>query len=222
MLKLRGVQHLMFFLMLCLGAMPVARADELTEFFRVAQVDNAGAASNYLAKGVDVNARDPRSGETALIVALREDSISVFNVLVAHPRVELELSAPNGNTALMMAAFKGNKAAAVALLERGAKVNRPGWSPLHYAAAGGAADIGRILIERGAALNARAPGGLTPLMMAAREGQESTVSLLLDAGAQTSLKSAEGLTAAQLAERMDKPRIVNAIKAHRPQARRTH
>lgn len=216
----RSLQHFMFFLMLCLGAMPLARADDLTEFFRVIQVDNAGAVDKFLARGIDVNARDPRSGETAMIVALREDSMSVFKVLAAHPRVELELAAPNGNTALMMAAFKGNKPAATALLERGAAVNRPGWSPLHYAAAGGSADIARMLIERGAALDARATAGLTPLMMAAREGQEAAVTLLLGAGADTSLKSAEGLTAAQLAERMDKPRIVKAIKAHRQQGAR--
>ncbi|MBZ2210018.1 ankyrin repeat domain-containing protein [Massilia sp. R798] len=211
----------MLFLMLCFGAIRSASADDLTEFFRVVQVDNANAVSAMLAKGVSANARDPRSGETALIIALREDSHGVFNTLVADPRVELELAAPNGNTALMMAAFKGNKPAAVALLERGASVNRSGWSPLHYAAAGGSADIARILVERGAALNARAPGGLTPLMMAAREGQEPAVAVLLDAGADTGLKGADGLTAAQLAERMDRPRIVKLIKAHRPQGRRT-
>ena len=215
MLSLHKLRHFMFFLMVCLGAIPVSRADELTEFFRVVQVDNAGAASKLIAKGVDVNARDPRSGETALIIALREDSASVFKMLVEQPHVDFELAAPNGNTALMMAAFKGNRPAVLALLERGAKVNRAGWSPLHYAAAGGSADIARILIDRGAVLNARAPGGLTPLMMAAREGQESAVGALLEAGADPSLKSAEGLTAAQLAERMDKPRIVKAIKAHR-------
>lgn len=220
MLKLRRVTHFMFFLMLCLSATRSAFADELTEFFRVIQVDNANAVSAMLARGVSVNARDPRSGETALIIALREDSSSVFNALVADPRVELELAAPNGNTALMMAAFKGNKPAVQALLERGASVNRAGWSPLHYAAAGGSADIARMLVDRGAALNARAPGGLTPLMMAAREGQEATAALLLAAGADTALKSAEGLTAVQLAERMDKPRIAAAIKAQRPPGRR--
>lgn len=220
MLKLRRPMHLLFSLMLCLGVAPGASADDLSKFFIVVQVDNANAVKSLIAKGIDVNARDPRSGESALIIALREDSMNVFNTLVADPRVELELAAPNGNTALMMAAFKRNKPAALALLERGAAVNRKGWSPLHYAAAGDAADIARILIDRGAALDSRAPGGLTPLMMAAREGQESAVSVLLEAGADTSLKSADGMTAAQFAERMDKPRIVNAIKSHRPQTRR--
>ena len=117
--------------------------------------------------------------------------------------------------ALMMAAFKGNKPAVLALLGKGATVNRRGWSPLHYAAAGGAADIASILLERGAALDARAPADLTPLMMAAREGQESTVAVLLAAGANATLTNSEGLTAAQLAERADKPRIVEAINSHR-------
>ena len=221
MLNLRRPMHLMFFLMLCLGAMRGASADDLSNFFTLVQVDNANAVKSQLAKGVDVNARDPRTGETALIIALREDSMNVFNALVDDPRVKLELEAPNGNTALMMAAFKRNKPAALALLERGAKVNRAGWSPLHYAAAGDAADIARILIERGAALNSRAPGGLTPLMMAAREGQESAVAVLLEAGANTSLKSADGMTAADFADRMDKPRIVKAITSHRPAGKPT-
>ncbi|NML63495.1 ankyrin repeat domain-containing protein [Massilia sp. RP-1-19] len=210
----------MFFLMLCMGVARGAGADDLSHYFTLVQVDNANAVKAQIAKGVDVNARDPRTGETALIVALRDDSMNVFNALMDDPRVKLELEAPNGNTALMMAAFKRNKPAALALLERGAKVDRAGWSPLHYAAAGDAADIARILIGRGAALNSPAPGGLTPLMMAAREGQESAVAVLLEAGANTSLTSSDGLTAADFAERMDKPRIVKAINAHRRPGKR--
>lgn len=214
MFILRRSSHFMLFLMLCLGVLRSASADDLTDFFRMVEVNNPNAVKSLINKGVDINARDPRSGETAMIVALRENSMSVFNALVTNPRVQLELAAPNGNTALMMAAFKRNKPAALALLDRGAAVNREGWSPLHYAAAGGAADIAAILIERGAALDTRAPGGMTPLMIAAREGQESSVTLLLDAGADRSLKSSDGLTAVQFAERMDKPRIVKAINTH--------
>ena len=215
MLNLRRPLHLLFAFMLCFGLVRAAAATDLTDFFIAVQVDNPNRVKSLLAKGMDPNARDPRSGETGLIIALREDSSNVFNVLLADPRVEVELAAPNGNTALMMAAFKRNKPATLALLEKGASVNRSGWSPLHYAAAGGAADIATILIERGAALNARAPADLTPLMMAAREGHESAVAMLLDAGADASLVNSEGLTAARLADRADKPRIVNMIRSHR-------
>lgn len=215
MLNLRRSLHLLCIFMLCSGLVRGAGATDLSDFFIAVEVDNLSKVKSMIAKGVDPNARDTRRGEPGLIIALRENSTNVFNALLADPRVELELAAPNGNTALMMAAFKGNKPAVLALLEKGASVNRRGWSPLHYAAAGGAADIATILIERGAAQDARAPGGLTPLMMAAREGHETAVAVLLDAGADAGLVNSDGLTAAKLADRADKPRIVKMIQSHR-------
>lgn len=215
MLNLRRPLHLLFVFFLGFGLVRAAGATDLPDFFIAVQVDNPNTVKSFIAKGGDPNARDPRSGETGLIIALRENSSNVFNVLLADPRVDLELAAPNGNTPLMMAAFKGNKPAVLALLAKGAAVNRKGWSPLHYAAAGGAADIATILIDRGAILDSRAPAGLTPLMMAAREGHESAAAVLLDAGADAALLNSEGLTAARLADRADKPRIVNMIQSHR-------
>lgn len=197
------------------GVAQAALADPVTDFFRAVQIDNAGAVKSLSGAAVDPNMADPISGETALILAMREDSMNVFKVLLADPRVKLELAAPNGNTALMMAAFKRNMPAVQALLAKGAAVNRPGWTPLHYAGAGGDAEIVRVLLAHKADVNAPSPGKLTPLMLAAREGQESSVQALLDAGADTSLKNNEGLTAAQIAERADKPRIANAIETHR-------
>jgi ankyrin repeat protein len=134
-------------------------------------------------------------------------------VLFAPPGVELDRTAQNGNTALMMAAFKGHKAAVQTLLAKGAAVNRPGWTALHYAAAGGHADIARLLIASKANLDSPSPSGITPLMIAAREGMEATVAVLLEAGADTTLRNNEALTAGQIAERADKPRIVAAIAA---------
>lgn len=191
-----------------------ASASEVSRFFVAVEVDSASGVKSFLDAGGDPNARDPRSGETALIIAMREESMNVFKELLRNPRLDLELAAPNGNTALMMAAFKRNKPAVLALLDRGAAVNRKGWSPLHYAAASGATDIARLLLERGAAIDALAPSDLTPLMLAAREGQESAALLLLEAGANAALVNGEGLTAAALAARADKPRIAEAVQAH--------
>lgn len=210
--NLRLAARLVLAASLLAGAVTHALADDAHDFFTAVQMDSERAVASMMAKGFDPNTRDPRSGEPALVNALREDSMSVFKALLANPRIQLELPAPNGNTALMMAAYKRNLPAAQALLAKGAAINRAGWSPLHYAAAGGSAEVATLLLERGAKRDALAPGDLTPLMMAAREGQEELVQLLLKAGANASLRSGEKLTALQLAQRADKPRIVAMLQ----------
>lgn len=183
-------------------------------FFRSAKIDDVRTMQSLLAEGADPNQTEPERGESAMIVALREDAPRVFMLLLAQPTIRLEATAHNGNTALMMACYKGNQAAVLALLDKGAEINSPGWSPLHYAAAAGADAIVRILLEHHAAIDAEAPRKITPLMIAAREGQYKTVNLLLAAGADAGLKNGDGMTAAALAEQADKPSIAAAIRAH--------
>ena len=197
------------------GAAGSATTAQLTTFFRSVQLDEANTVRKMLANGtVGPNALDPISGESALILALREGSARVVDLLLAQPSIALELKAPNGNTALMMASFKHNVPAVKALLAKGAIVNRPGWTALHFAAASGDDEITKILIDHFAYIDAEAPAKFTPLMIAAREGHESIVGLLLKEGADASLKNSELLTAAQIAQRADKPRIAAAIAAH--------
>ena len=197
------------------GPAGAATQQELTTFFRSVQMDDAGTARKMLAAGtVGPNAIDPISGETGLMIALREGSAHVVELLLAQPGLALELKAPNGSTALMLAAYKHNKPAVLALLAKGAIVNRPGYTALHFAAAAGDDEITRILLDHHAEIDALAPAKYTPLMMAAREGQESTVKVLLEAGADATLKNSESLTAAQIATRADKPRIAAAIATH--------
>ncbi|HEX8601141.1 MAG TPA: ankyrin repeat domain-containing protein [Pseudoduganella sp.] len=193
----------------------LAQSDAAVSFFRAAQVNDAGRIKPLLARGLDPNMREPQRGETGLIVALRNDAMDVFNLLLAQPKIELERQAGNGNTALMMAAFKNNMPAVKALLVRGAQVNRPGWTALHYAASTGALDIMRVLLEHHAYIDAESPTKVTPLMLAAREGQEGAVKLLLEEGADASLRDAGFHSdAAEFAERADKPWIAKAIRHH--------
>jgi ankyrin repeat protein len=140
--------------------------------------------------------------------------MQVLDVLLRNPGTKVDATALNGNTALMMAAYKSNKAAAEALIAKGASVNRPGWTPLHYAAASGDVDIARLLLAHGARIDAQSPpasGKYTPLMMAAREGHQDSAEFLLGQGADPQLKNGEGLTAAQIAERAQHGAIAAAI-----------
>lgn len=190
--------------------------DQLSSYFRSVQMDDRRTVARMVDQRiVNPNQADPRSGETGLILALREGAAQVASYLLNLPGMDLEARAPNGNTALMMAAYKNNRPAVEALLAHGARVEQPGWNALHNAAASGADDIARLLLAKGAAVDAPGPAGTTALMMAAREGQESTVALLLAAGADASLRNSENLDAAQIATRAEKPRIAAAIDRFR-------
>ena len=192
-----------------------AETEDQVDFFRAAQVDNVIVVRDVLKRGLDPNLHEPERGETGLIVAMRHDANRVFAILLQHPRIDLEAQSANGSTALMMAAFKHNKAAVAAMIAKGAQVNRKGWTALHFAAAAGDLDIMNMLLEHHAYIDAGSPSGLTPLMLAAREGMEDAVKLLLEQGADATLKDgAYRVDAAEFAIRAEKPWIAKAIKAH--------
>ena len=189
------------------------QSDDEVQFFRAAQLDNVSAIKKLLARGVSPNLREP-GGETGLIVAMRYEAYNVAKLLMDQPGIDLEAKAPNGNTALMMAAFRQNKDAVLDMIKRGAQVNQKGWTALHYSAAAGSVEITAILLEHHAYIDAESPSGMTPLMIAAREGQEAVVALLLEQGADATLKdSGFHLTAAEFAIKADKPWIAKTINA---------
>ena len=189
-------------------------ASQLTAFFRAVQLDDVKTVERMLGAQVNANQLNPLGAEPGLVQAIREDAMRVFKVFLAHPGTDLEAQAANGNTALMMAAYKRNRPAVEALLAKGAKVNRPGWTALHYAAAAGDDAIVRLLLERGAKVDAVSPlksGAYTPMMVAAREGHDATALLLIAHGADRKRTNSEGLTAVQIAERAGKPMVAATI-----------
>lgn len=189
----------------------IARAGAFDDFFRAVKVDDEKAVKSLLARGLDPNLIEAERGETGMMIALRENSMNVFEVLLNAPNIDLETKAKNGDTALMVACFKGNKPAVEALLAKGAEVNRPGWTPLHYAAAIGNNDIVRILLDRSAYIDAESPNKTTPMMMAARGGHIYTVKLLLDEGADATLKNDLGMTAIDFAEKFNHKDIAEGL-----------
>lgn len=197
----------------CLASLP-AQADQARDLVVAAQMDNASYVRRLLAKGASPNTVDPNTGETVLMIALREEAHGVIAELLRQPAIDLERKAPNGNTALMLASFKRNKPAVLAMIARGAIVTRPGWTALHYAAASGDTGIAAILLEQSAYIDAESPSQLTPLMIAAREGKAAVAELLLREGADATLLNNERLSAQQIALRAGHDDIAGIIARH--------
>ena len=124
-------------------------------------------------------------------------------ILDNHPDL-LNAFAKDGFQPLGLAAFFGNLEAVGILLERGAQVNQPSQNamrvmPLHSAVANRHLEIARLLIARGALVNATQANDFTPLHAAAQNGQLGMVLLLLENGAQTGAVTGEGETPLKLA-----------------------
>ena len=191
-------------------AMPVAAyADSMSDFFRAVKNDDSTTLSSMLQHGMSPNMVEQNRGETGIMVALREDSGKVFTVLLDAPAVDLDARARNGDSALMIAAIKGNVGAVKALLAKEVQVNQTGWTALHYAASVGSDEIVKMLLEASAYIDAESTNGTTPLMMAARGGHVSTVKLLLDEGADPTLKNYIGLNALDFARASDMRRVID-------------
>lgn len=189
----RYTLHL-FVLSICVRA----TAGSYEDFFVAVLRDDEVAVQGLLQRGFDPNTRDPQ-GQMGLFLALRDQSLKVAEVLAVHPAVQVDASNQTGETALMMAALRGHLDWCQRLVARGAAVDRQGWTPLHYAAAGPSADVVGWLLQQRAAIEARSPNGTTPLMMAAKYGSESSTEELLRRGANPSLRNQQGMNAAAFA-----------------------
>lgn len=190
----------------------VASAGSYDDFFLAVDKDHAGIVSGLLMRGFDPNTRDPK-GEHPLVLAVRTPSFQVVDVLLSNPATQIDIRTAQDETPLMLAALKGYTEICQKLIARGADVNKPGWSPLHYAATGGHILVIRMLLDQYAYIDAASPNGSTPLMMAARYGSASAVKLLLEAGADPLLKNDLGLSAIDFADSVQRTESANIIGA---------
>jgi ankyrin repeat protein len=168
------------------------------EFFAAIRQDDASAIAALLRRGFDPNSKDPQ-GQSGLVLALKFRSSRAANALLEHPSTDVNELNETGESALMLAAFRGDHAWTLRLVDRGAAVNLQAWSPLHYAASGPNAKVVELLLDRGANANSDSPNRSTPLMMAARYGTEDSVQALLARGADPRRRNEQGLLAADFA-----------------------
>lgn len=189
-----------------------AAADDSVSFFRAVNVDDDRTVKALLAGGFDPNSRSPQ-GQVGLFLAMRDDAPKVAAALLDHPRIQIDATSPADETPLMMAALRGNGEWARRLIDRGALLQRKGWTPLHYAASGPDLAVVKLLLGRGAAIDAVSPNGTTPLMMAARYGAQEAADWLLAQGANARLRNDKSLNAADFARAADRQALADKLDA---------
>lgn len=199
----------------------VAVADDRGAFERAIKQDNDSAVRSMLSRGFDPNTRNEK-GAPGLYMALQEGSLKVARVLIDSPRLKPEDRNASDESPLMMAALKGELDLAKRLIAKGADVNKPGWTPLHYAATSGHLGMIRLLLEEHAFIDAQSPNGTTPLMMAASYGSPEAVKLLVEAGADIAMRNQKQMTAmdfARRAERRDAVELLTQAERYKAQSR---
>jgi ankyrin repeat protein len=178
----------------------VAQAGSYDDFFIAIKRDDPGTIRSLLQRGFDPNTPSPDKLDP-LYLAVREGSLKAAQALIDWPKTNIDARTPQDESPLMMACLRGRAELARKLIDRGADVNKTGWTPLHYAATNGHVAIIQMLLDENAYIDAASPNGTTPLMMAAMYGTTAAVKLLLDSGADPTLKNQLGLTALDFANR---------------------
>lgn len=190
-----------------------SKAGSFDEFFAAIEIDNDKAVSVLLQRGFDPNTLDAK-GQHGLVMALRAKSLKVVDVLIKVQGTNVEVRTRQDESPLMLASLLGFTDICQQLIARDADVNKPGWTPLHYAATGGHTAVLRLLLENHAYIDASSPNESTPLMMAAMYGNAAAVKVLLEAGADSIIKNSLGLTAIDFARRAGRLDSVELIAAH--------
>ncbi len=185
-------------------------AGSYDDFFRALRVDDARTVQSLLNRGFDPNTAD-ENGRSGLLLALQVPSPKAAEVLIRAEQTKIDVRNDKDESPLMLAALRGQKALVELLIWRDADINKTGWTPLHYAASGGHADIAKLLLEQSAYIDAESPNGTTPLMMAAMYGTPEVVKLLLNEGADASLKNQLGMTALDFAKQANRKDAIQML-----------
>jgi ankyrin repeat protein len=141
--------------------------------------------------------------------------------IVGRDRAQASAVAPDGYSALGLAAFFKRREVVRCLLEAGADP-RPasrqgGFTPLHSAVASDAGsvdvEIVRMLLDKEADPNAKSQSGSTPLHTVAFTGDRESLDLLLKHRADPEIENNEGQTPAEVARKRGNEEIVERLAA---------
>lgn len=182
------------------------------DFIGAVTFDQPQTIEHLLARGFDPNTISEK-GVPGLLLAIQSESKRSALLLARHPDTKVNVETRTGETPLMLAAIQNQIELCQVLIDRGADVNRQGWTPLHYAATRGHREVMRLLLEHDAYIDSETAQGVTPLMMAARYGSPLSVKLLLEEGADPTLVDAQNATALDWAMQADRQQSAFYIKA---------
>ena len=164
---------------------------------------------------IDLDVFDASSlGAMQRLAGLLQDDRSLANAWSA-----------DGFQPLGLTCFFQQPAAARLLIEFGADISSPSKNnarvqPLHSAAASDQVEIVRLLLRKGAKVNARQAGDFTPIHSAAQNGNLEMLNLLLAYGADPSFQNSEGLTPLDYAVKGGHSAIVERLQAVEKSSRR--
>ncbi len=197
--------------LLGIALMSPANAADPKDFWFYIINDHDQKLRDLLRKGMDPNRKSPNQ-QTPLTLAARENSWKAFDVLLASPKIDVNLPNAYNETPLMYTALVGDLPRTQHILSKGAKVNQPGWSALHYAAIKGHTKIVSLLISKGASVNEHSLDGDTPLILAVRSGDTDTVQALIKAGADPLLSNFKAQNAIETAQSEGRKSLATALE----------
>lgn len=167
-----------------------------TRLADAAKRQDPGAVRALLSQGIDINAAQA-DGFTALHWAAQRDNLALVDLLLS-AGANAKASTRYNITPLYLAALNGSSAIIQRLLDARADPNgtaHEGQTMLMTAALAGKPDAVRLLVARGAVVDATEPyRGQTALMWAAAEGNTAAAEVLIEAGANVKATSPGGFT----------------------------
>src|SRR5215831_938716 len=186
-----------------------------TPLLLAASHDDVAQVRQLLKTGANPNVRN-KLDTTPLLEAAFHSNAEIIKALL-DAGADPNAAGADGQTPLMLVARGTNLAAARMLLDKGASMkaaeSQRQQTALMWAAANRQGPMTRLLVERGAELDAktatdlmtplvsgepraqpRSPGGMTALMFASREGCLECVAAMIERGASIDLPDPEGVT----------------------------